>query len=208
MFEYPKIETLFMRDSHHKIIPTLFRKNEFSQVKYFHFTEKIHGTNIRVMWDPLSPEPIKFCGRTDNASIPAPLVQWLMSNFTKDKLMACFPDKRVVFYGEGYGPHINDGHLYSTTQEFALFDVLIEERFWLSYNNIMEIAYTLEIPIVAAYGFMTLEQAIEMVKNGFKSIWWHDANQIPQAEGLVGKSELYDKYGKRLVVKLKTNDFK
>lgn len=54
MIEYPKIETLFDRDEvTHKVIVGKWRLPEFEylQNNNWSFTEKIDGTNVRVMWD-------------------------------------------------------------------------------------------------------------------------------------------------------------
>ena len=42
------------------------------------FTEKIDGTNIRVIWDGYR---VSFAGRSDNAQIPPVLLAWLESRF-------------------------------------------------------------------------------------------------------------------------------
>lgn len=48
--EYPKIQTVFIRDDNGIIVPTLFTKPEFEWLKdcKFRAEEKIDGTNIRV----------------------------------------------------------------------------------------------------------------------------------------------------------------
>jgi argininosuccinate synthase len=55
------------------------------------FTEKVDGTNIRVM---LRDGRIDFGGKTDNASLPAALVSRLESRFhtQRDRLAEMFPD--------------------------------------------------------------------------------------------------------------------
>ncbi len=92
MSEYHKIETLYERDEHFKIGPDLVLRNRvYDTLKTWRWTEKVDGTNIRVIWQG---GKLSFGGKTDNASIPADLVKWLYENITPEKLAACFPDRR------------------------------------------------------------------------------------------------------------------
>ena len=62
--EYPKINTLFKRDENSIIIPSEYTLPEFEYLKYcpFECTEKIDGTNIRIIWDG---HKVSYYGRTD-----------------------------------------------------------------------------------------------------------------------------------------------
>jgi hypothetical protein len=87
------------------------------------FTEKVDGTNIRVM---IEGGRVSFGGKTDNAQIPAPLVARLREVFDPlaEKLTEIFPSGGCL-YGEGYGPKIQKGGgNYGSAQDFVLFDVL------------------------------------------------------------------------------------
>ena len=65
MSEYHKIETLYERDEHFNIKPELILKNRvYGILKTWHWTEKIDGTNIRVIWQD---GKLTFGGKTDNA---------------------------------------------------------------------------------------------------------------------------------------------
>lgn len=220
MLEYPKIETLFERDPKTNKVDQLIVKNPlFTQVKTWEFTEKIDGTNIRINWEPHHTNPLTFGGRTELAQIPANLMNWLNANVSIARLRETFPETNVVLYGEGYGAGIQKvGHLYSLTQKFILFDVLIKGTWWLGYNSVKEIANSLGLDVVPHLGNLPLEKGIQMVKEGFSSLLTaHGIVTVDQtknghiitspAEGLVGKSNLYDNQGHRLVIKLKTRDF-
>jgi hypothetical protein len=69
------------------------------------------------------------------------------------------------------------------------------------------VAQKLGLDVVPDFGEMTLEDATEMVRKGFKSRC--SINASKDAEGLVGRplETLFDKKGARLIVKLKTKDF-
>lgn len=203
--EYPKIETLYERDEKtFKVKPGIFKNRTYTCVSRWHWTEKIDGTNIRCILDHGN---LSFGGRGDNAQIHAELTKWLYENVSRDKLMEIFPDGNAVIYGEGYGAGIQKGGgLYSPTKKFIVFDVLVDGKWWLNYENVCDVASKLGLDVVPDFGEMTLEEATELVRTGFKSKL--NGGQR-EAEGLVGKplETLFDKKGARLVVKLKTKDF-
>ena len=106
MSEYHKIQTVFLRnpDSNYKnLLLGKFARPEFELLKNIDWvwTEKIDGTNIRIMWDG---ESVKFGGRTDNSQIRASLLEVLQNQFTVDKMSGVFQEQtEVCLYGEGYG---------------------------------------------------------------------------------------------------------
>jgi ATP-dependent RNA circularization protein (DNA/RNA ligase family) len=206
--EYHKIETLFERDEKtHKVFPDKLRNPVYGIFKKWQFTEKIDGTNIRVMWQD---GKLKIGGRTDNANIPADLVQLLYEAIDVQKLRDTFGDTPVIIYGEGYGAGIQKGGGYSKTKQFIVFDVLVDNKWWLSWDNTCDIAKKFGLKTVPFIGEMTLEEGIEMVKKGFDSILAKgNTGEIVQAEGLVGRTveTLFDKKGSRIIIKLKTRDF-
>lgn len=205
--KYHKIDSIFKRDKQGKFTKE-YSCLEFEALKdtMWNFTEKIDGTNIRIYWDG---ESLKFGGRTDNAQIPAKLFEKLQDIFTIEKMQKCFPDfskeKPIILYGEGYGCGIQKaGEFYLKNDvNFILFDVRIN-NIWLVMRDIFEIAKELEIPIVPYLGWGTLNEAIEIVKNSFKS----EIGDI-QAEGIVLKHDmgLLTRLGRRIITKVKTIDF-
>lgn len=203
MKEYHKIQSVYKRDDKTKkfilgdwSLPEL----EYLKDLVWMWDEKIDGTNIRIHWDGTTRT---FGGRTDNASIPATLIQRLEVLFTPEKLRDAFLDQYVTIYGEGFGAKIQSGGDYLPNQDFILFDVLIG-GFWLQRENIEEIATTLGLRITNTVGEGTLLQAIELVKAGFKSEIGTKA-----AEGLVcrPKVQLFNRREERIIVKVKTRDF-
>ena len=201
--EYHKIETLYERDlATFKVKAGVFKNPIYDELKRWHWTEKIDGTNIRVIW---RDGKVTFGGKTDNAQINADLIRYLYEEFTADALSAAFPDANdVVLYGEGYGAGIQKGGDYCDSKRFILFDVLVAGKWWLSDANVQDVASKLDIDVVPDFGMMTLEEATELVRDGFPS-----RIGTAKAEGLVGRplEALFDKKGSRLIVKLKTKDF-
>ena len=209
MTEYHKIETLFERDASTFVVdPTKLKMSVFGTISEWDATEKIDGANIRVM---LSKDgAVSFGGRTNTASIPGDLVQYLVRTFQQDLLKSALwlsvaEPVDAVLYGEGYGPGIQkSGALYRDDKAFILFDVLINGQWWLDRMAITEIAAKLGIDAVPYLGRMTLKQIVELVQAPFSS-------KIGRAvaEGVVARpiETLFDKRMKRIIIKLKTKDF-
>jgi hypothetical protein len=206
MSVYHKIETLYERDEKFKVQPGVLKNRVYGLLKSWHWTEKVDGTNIRVIWNP-SDGQLSFGGKTDNAQIHADLVKHLYGMVTADQMKAVFPDTPAMLYGEGYGAGIQKGGGdYSPTKKFILFDALVDGKWWLSYENICDVATKLNLDVVPDFGEMTLEAATEIVRVGFQSKL---NGGKAKSEGLVGRplEALFDKKGARLIVKLKTKDF-
>ncbi len=207
MSEYHKIETLYERDEKTFKLkqPLILRNPVYGLLKSWQFTEKIDGTNIRCIWDHEAGK-LTFGGKTDNAQIHADLVRYLYENIPVENMRAAFPDVSAVLYGEGYGAGIQKGGDLSDTKKFILFDVLVGGKWWLNWENTVDVAAKLHIDSVPFIGEMTLDEAALMVRQGFKS---RLNGGKAQAEGLVGRpiEALFDKKGARLIVKLKTKDF-
>lgn len=220
MAEYQKIQTLFKRDERNIIIPDQFTYPEFEVLKDLKWecTEKIDGTNIRIELESSgNPEDgiiMSFKGRTDKAVIPEHLLTKLNWLFDREHLMEVLnitdetQDCNITLYGEGYGAKIQKGGNYiSNDVNFILFDVKIG-KWWLDRESIKDIANKLGISAVPLMGYMTIPEAIEYVKKGFKSTIAE--NKDYDAEGLVLKAPcgLLKRDGERLITKIKTVDFR
>ncbi len=210
MNENHKIQTVFLRnpDSNYKnLLLGKFAKPEFDLLKNIDWvwTEKIDGTNIRIMWDG---ESVKFGGRTNNAQIRASLLEVLQNKFTLDKMSVVFKEQtEVCLYGEGYGKGINKGGNYlPDSVNFILFDIKIGE-WWLTRDSIEEIAEMLGVKIVPIIGIASLDQAVKFVKQGFTSRIAE--NKQFMAEDLIMRpqQELFNRGGKRVITKIKYQDF-
>ena len=207
MTEYHKIETVFLRDPNTKF-KTLLEGQfalpcfEYLASNLWLITEKVDGTNIRVM---VTQDGVRFGGKTDAAQIPAKLIERLREIFDPqaEKLKEMFPEGGCL-YGEGYGAGIQKGGgNYSKGQDFVLFDVKVGE-WWLERPNVEDIAEKLGLPVVPTLGKETLYTMVEIAKAGFPSKW----GPFP-AEGIVARPtcELRTRDGHRIITKIKTRDF-
>ena len=218
--DYQKINTLFKRDSNNVIMPDEWADPMFEYLSNtkWEATEKVDGTNIRVIVTPPTadgaPVGVAFRGRTDAAQIPGHLLKRLEELFPVDKMTEQFnPAERplkdtIVLYGEGYGEKIQSGGRYTNGgADFILFDVRVGD-WWLLRDKVEGIAAVLGIKAVPLVGYMTIPEAIEYVRRGFTSQVAADPT-LP-AEGLVLKTPmgLLDRTGHRIVAKVKTVDFR
>jgi len=206
--EYHKIETLFERDKATFVVyPAKLKAPVLGTIREWDVTEKIDGTNIRVMLSEAGE--VSFGGRTNAAQIPGDLVQYLIHTFQQDRLKeAMWIDGKpteAILYGEGYGPGIQKGGgLYRTDKAFILFDVLVGGKWWLDREAVDSVAQKLGIDVVPYLGRMTLEQIVELVQTPFPS-----KLGTAMAEGVVARpiETLFDKKMSRVIIKLKTKDF-
>ncbi len=204
--EYHKIDSVYKRDTKGKFILGEFARPEFEYLKDnpWLWTEKIDGTNIRIMWDGTD---VRYGGRTDNAQLPNKLVNWLNEHLFGYTFFNLFGSEgNVCLYGEGYGAGIQKGGgNYSSEQKFILFDVKIG-NFWLSYDNVTDIGNKLGLEVVPLEGIATLSEMINVVQKGLTSIS-HIGNA--NKEGYVGTPSipLFARNGDRIITKIKYKDF-
>ncbi|MCP3966674.1 MAG: hypothetical protein GY718_10040 [Lentisphaerae bacterium] len=207
MNQYHKIQTVFKRDpnSNYKtLLEGDFSLPEFEylQNNEWEWEEKIDGTNLRLMFNG---EQIIFGGKTDRAQLPAPLVAKLNRTILPqlDLFKSTFKDGGACLYCEGYGPGIQKGGKYRQDQDIALFDVKIGE-WWLQRQDVVGIGSIFGIDCAPVIGHGTLDDMVEVVREGFKSTWGDFI-----AEGIVARPalELKSRNGSRIITKLKYKDF-
>ena len=213
--EFQKINTLFKRDANNIIIPTSYTSPEFEYLANckWECTEKIDGTNTRIELD-MSPNGIcmSFKGRGENSNIPSKLLMRLNQLFSRDKLMEVFHLTEddiadVTLIGEGYGRGIQKGGNYlSQGVDFSLIAVRVG-KWWLRRDAMEEVADSLDLMTTPLIGYMTIPEAVDFVKKGFKSTIAE--NKDYNAEGLVLTTPdgLLFRNGERIMTIIKTMDF-
>lgn len=214
MEKYIKIDTVFQRDTEgtKRLMEGVYRNPavEFLKDNDWEWTEKVDGTNVRIHWDG---HKVEFGGRTDNAQIPAPLMNKLNEYFggeTNAQLFEqTFGEKEVIIFGEGYGAKIQSGGDYTEdgkSVDFIMFDLLIGENYQ-DRESVVRCATTFGTKVVPIVGHGTIGEAIDYVKaHPFSTL----GNGTHEMEGIVcrPKVELNDRCHNRLIVKIKWEDFK
>ena len=150
-----------------------------------------------------------------------PIEEWADHKWTFDDGVTpnydAIPDLYTI-YGEGYGCGIQKGGNYiKDGVDFRVFDVKVTckyhkgnmkvDEIYLNTTARDEIANKLGANIVPFYGYLTIDEAIDVVRKGIVTGMW--ANPYLIEEGLVLRTDcgLLNRQGKRLIVKIKTEDF-
>lgn len=213
---YPKIDTLFNRLPNFKVDVGDVRVPELAQIATWYVTEKIDGTNVRIVFERVDDAllNVQIRGRTDDAQLNPDLLNVVaeiaqrVSPVARD-VMAKHSLSSLVLHGEGYGPKIGHvGARYAPTHNFALFDVAANGR-WLDVGQVAELAQRATLTTVPTLGTdVDVPSVVRTVASGFHSVLAEDQTLL--AEGVVCRTwyPLYDRRGNRLIFKLKTRDLK
>lgn len=205
---YHKIETLFEFDKETKRFNTgkFYNKSvELLKENNWLFTEKIDGTNFRIIWDG---HRLTYGGRTENSTFSKEQIEYIEKNLVneiKETLIeSMFMERQIIIYGELYGTKIQNGRLYTDGLgiSFKVFDIKVGELF-LTYDNMKDLANKLEYDFVPLVLVGTINDGINFVKKTELSTF-----SKAKLEGLVGKpvGDFRDRNGKRIVVKIKKRD--
>lgn len=208
--KYPKIKTLFKRDpetNYKTLIDGKYSMPEFEYLQHcdWLFTEKIHGQNIRVMWDG---SEVTFGGRGSKSDkLYKPLLEKLKIRFYKDKLKEVLGENfHCTLYGEGCGARIQKGgeNYFPDGVDYILFDINWG-GIWLHKEDVWNIASRLSIQRVPIIDVGPLSTMVELVKRPLVSCFGDF-----EAEGLVAQPlrQVMDFQGRRVITKLKGKDFK
>jgi hypothetical protein len=218
MTKYPSIKNVWKRDpdnNYKTLIEGGWASEAFRYLRMAEWcaTEKVDGMNIRVIYDPLAdpnflPDgAVSIGGRTDKAQLPGDLLGTLVDMFPANRLHWTLEgDCVTTLYGEGYGPGIQKvGGLYREDKSFILFDVKVGSV-WLERDNVEAVAKALEIESVPTILYGSLHGLIQAVRSGRTS---EIGGEGCPMEGLVcrPKVELQDRFGQRIITKIKTKDF-
>lgn len=165
------------------------------------WTEKINGTNCRIIWDG---HQVRFGGRTDEANMSIKALEWLGKEFPEELLEQQFHANPAVLYGELCGAKMTSGSgVYGPDPRFIMFDVNVD-GWWLLPPSVEQAALQMGIDFAPYVMTGSIGEAIRRIKENPLSSY---GNFI--MEGLVGRPPLglLGRDGDRLLVKIKAKDF-
>ena len=115
----------------------------------------------------------------------------------------------VYIYGEFFGKKIQKGGNYDKdNNRFSIFDICVQ-GWYVPLNMLTEYAEKLGLDVAPYIGQMTIPQAEEMVRKGFKTLVPNPSNPDYMEEGIVARPvvPIKDPRGNRIIVKIKTCDY-
>ena len=115
----------------------------------------------------------------------------------------------VYIYGEFFGKKIQAGGNYDKDKNrFSIFDIC-QQGWWVPIDMLYGYAERLGLDVAPYIGVMTIPEAEEMVKRGFKTLVPNVSNPDYLEEGIVARPvvPIKDPRGKRIIVKIKTCDY-
>lgn len=212
--EYHKIQTLWHRDpetNHKTLVEDMWSEPEFEMLAsaaIWDATEKIDGTNIRIMWDG---KGYKVAGKTHRAQIPAHLLEAIQHQITTQALKITLGTRGgLVLYGEGCGEKIQKAGAMYGEPHFVLFDIAWisddgDNQVWFERATVEGVAESLNIPVVpVVVRRATLARIVEFVKILPAS---QHGNGIMEGVVMRPYMELRTRMGKRIISKVKVKDF-
>lgn len=180
-------------------------------------TEKIDGTNIRIIITKPKEDGSRelligsrklILNEEDKGS-----KQYLdcLKDINMNKLLEYFKDvdSTIIIYGEGYGAGVQKGGIYSKEKNYRVFDIRIG-RAYQDFKYVKKVCINNQlnlVPIVSVVDKINYQECLESLRC-FENTLINDGDGgIP--EGLVYKFEpvLLNKYGERLIFKIKRKDF-
>lgn len=216
--EYPKTENLYARDPDTMRLITRHRSEEPSLIARWFVTEKIDGTNMRLLYDPSTGE-VEVRGRSDRANIARDLEATMLEMCPVDALERVFGefvgsrDGTVTIFGEGYGAGIQGGGDYSPTKTFAAFDIMYHwpdgKDSWCNPSTSWELFAQLGVSTVptippsgTGVGLDNLRSHVHELMNSGSRIGGG------ASEGVVARTDpyLFGQNGSRVMFKLKCAD--
>lgn len=221
MTPYKSIVTVFRRNPEDKfktVIPGEYALPEFEYLKDNHwiFTEKIHGTNIRIQFDA-NTGTIWVKGRSEASEIPDFLYTMLQDKFQPqiDTFKEYFApylaphNPYCCLYGEACGAKIQKGGgLYNPDgQSFVLLDCKLGERCWVPRHGLNEISDAFGLQITPIIGEGTLPEMVGKVTSLLKSTWGDFEAEGIVAYPAVALRSRASKIRGRIRTKIKGSDF-
>ena len=116
----------------------------------------------------------------------------------------------VYIYGEFFGKKVQKGGNYDKdNNRFSIFDICMQ-GWYVPIDMLNDYAQKLGLDVAPYIGQMTISEAESMVAKGFKTLVPNVSNPDYFEEGIVARPivPIKDPRGKRIIVKIKTCDYK
>lgn len=194
--KYPSIKNLNGR--------VVKRLKDTSQDTKFFVQEKIHGSNICFI---INKQSIHVATRNlvlnENSTFPDVWKNILKEYETKFRELynVIKPNSNIRIYGEMYGDKIFKQIPYGSKTKYSIFDILIDDTEFLTYNEYAKLCKTLNIPFCEAIHECKGFKLAMSFNPNIKSMYAVNDNI---AEGVVIRSS--DK--NRIIFKKKSKKFK
>jgi len=219
--KYPKIQTLWERDSNFKVYEGHLnpKLSSLGNIKNFILTEKYHGTNMGIVITPenriyLRKRSTIIAILHDGVWLPIQCSEKDIFHYTQcvkdvnfDKIKEHFADCEhiTIIFGEGVGVKIQkNGEVYTDSYDFVVFDVKCGNSFfdWRSLTDFCK-----EVGLRSANS--TEQWNDDILKCNYKDIL-RARNKERFFEGYVVRSEppMLNGFGARMMFKIKQRDFK
>jgi len=208
MHKYGKIENLYKFDPETNGRLDVFTDPVFEYLAGadWHLTEKIDGTNIRLIFD--NDGRMEIRGRSDKAQLDGELVENI-----ERQMHGVLKMYNKTIYGEGCGEGIQKGGRYGK-KHFVAFD-LCDHKYGRGWFWPRQEAFELfdaygirRVPTVAQPLHLdsNLWAAYDLVQEGLISQYAGDGEL---AEGIVAvpMADIIDGFMERIIVKIKTRDY-
>jgi hypothetical protein len=180
-------------------------------------TEKVDGTNIRIILDTQDENRERnfyigsrklILNQNDKSSN-----QFFdcLNDINIFKLIEYFKDVKqtIIIYGEGYGAGVQKGGIYSPKKNFRVFDIRIGNAYqdWEYIEKVCIDNQLNIVPVIGECEELNYEECIKSL-NEFQNTLINEGDG-GKPEGVVYKFEpvLLNKYGERLIFKVKFKDF-
>lgn len=206
--EYHKIHVPFKRQTDRqqpgfgKLILGQWARDEFELLAghMWHWTEKIDGANLRVIWNG---HTVTFGGCTADTTLSVATVEWLQERFPAELMENQFHDSPAVLYGELVGPKAAAGaERYRPERDVLFFDARVGQ-WWLRWHDFHILAAQMHLSTAPLVAFDTVHWALDHVGSKPRS----ELGDFPM-QGLVGRPPLglLGRDGDRLLMKIKARD--
>ncbi len=213
--KYSKFNSPFKKDE--KYLNTNELSQYFPKGRWIK-TEKVDGTNIRIILTKQDEEGNReiFVGSRklilEEKDKGSQTYFHCIKDVNLHKIKEYFKDvnSTVIIYGEGYGAGVQKGGIYSKEKNYRVFDIRIGEAYQ-DFEFVKKVCIDNQlnlIPVMTEVEEITYEECLNSLENFTHTLL--NEGDGGQPEGFVYKFEpvLLNKYGERLIFKVKHKDFK